>query len=130
MFNDTDISTDQGSSAGVPFTTTELQRDTLQLDEVVPEDDLGRLLTLTIIGHPDVARCGEYTVLRRPIPINRLEPTFCRPDGRYAGPLVDPFLSRKPVFSIEPLGDRAGIVRQHPSTEILVDGGFTARSAT
>lgn len=109
-------------TSGVLFTTTELQRDTLQLDEVVPEDDLGRLLTLTIIGHPDVARCGEYTVLRRAIPINRLEPTFCRPDGRYAGPLVDPFLSRKPVFSIDPLGDRAGIERQHPSTDIVVDG--------
>lgn len=110
-------------SSGATSTTTELQRDTLQLDEVVSDDEHRRLLTLTIIGHPDVARCGEYTVLRRSLPINRLEPTFCRPDGRYAGPLVDPFLSRNPLFSVDPVEDRAVVERQHPTADIVVDGG-------
>lgn len=104
------------------WSTSQLQHDTLQIDDVQGTAAASASLVLTVISHPDLRRCGELVTLHRAISISRLEPLLVRPGGYASGPLADPFLSRKPTLRVEPAGDRARLVREHASAEIRVDG--------
>ena len=105
-----------------PWTTTELQRDTLQLDGETLKGELSLLLTLTIVGHPDLSRCGEYTLLRGKAAVSRLEPTFTRTEGSFNGPLVDPFISRRDTVSLRAREGAVIITREQPNADVRVGG--------
>lgn len=85
------------------------------LDRTVAEKGgTERLVTLTIVHHPEPRRVGDRLHLpllahaRAKVRVGRAEPLF-RSDPRDAGlPLTSPFVSRKPLL-LEGLGD--GVVR-------------------
>ncbi|MFO0744299.1 MAG: sigma 54-interacting transcriptional regulator [Myxococcota bacterium] len=82
-----------------------LDRSTAQRDGTLP-----RLVTLTIVHHPETQRVGErarFPMLehaRARIAVGRAEPMFRAGHDGAAAPLVSPFVSRKPLW-IEGLGD-------------------------
>ncbi|MFT5993424.1 MAG: two-component system nitrogen regulation response regulator GlnG [Flavobacteriales bacterium] len=117
------------SNSERPWTTTELQRDTLQLDGQTLKGDLSTLLTLTIVGHPDLRRCGEYTLVRGKTAVSRLEPTFTRTDGSSTGPIVDPFISRRATITLRAREGAVTITREQPNADVKVGGEVLGDSA-
>ncbi len=68
----------------------------------VYRDDRFAVAALTLMLHPQVGRVGEVALLkdlvtRGRVSLSRLEPEFGRLTEDACGPLLDPFLSRKPV---------------------------------
>ncbi|MEQ9498442.1 MAG: sigma-54 dependent transcriptional regulator [Deltaproteobacteria bacterium] len=83
-----------------------------------------RVVTLTILLHPQAERIGETasTDPRTPIRLGRIMPTFTPAEGGAGGPLADAFVSRRPlVLERSPSGDVA-IARDGSSTRLEVDG--------
>jgi two-component system nitrogen regulation response regulator GlnG len=86
--------------------------------------DAPSLPTLVLAHHPMLARVGETFPLGHvpsgtPIEVARLTPVFTGSDGRPAGPLDDPFVSRKPLR----VTWRDGVVELvHDELDITVGG--------
>jgi two-component system nitrogen regulation response regulator GlnG len=76
---------------------------------------------LVLAYHPTLARIGETIALGRgATEISRLAPSLVADDGRDAGPLDDPFVSRQPLV-VRRSGDGA-IEIEHPGIDVSVAG--------
>ena len=61
-----------------------------------------RVPALTVLSHPDIGRVGDCARLpglltHRPTELSRAAPTFATPAGQPTGPLMDRYVSRRPV---------------------------------
>jgi two-component system nitrogen regulation response regulator GlnG len=79
---------------------------------------------LTIVCHPDASRIGERVVLTRllagmPVEVSRAAPTFRRPGDATQRPLLDPYLSRKPL---QLRSHGRGLIVDATQAPIAVDG--------
>jgi len=114
-------------------TKTLLEAETMDRALAMPGEGTPRLVTLTIVHHPDPTRVGERVRLpllshaRARVPIGRAEPLFRASPHAVAAPLLSPFVSRKPLW-LEGLGE--GAVRVDASeagSRIEVDGAPLAQ---
>ena len=97
---------DEQPFSAAPGSETLRELDTLNSYEqpgMAPLSDreAGRELTFTIVYHPDVTRCGEQARCGPLTPrmqhfVSRVEPPFSH-DNSTPRPLLDPYVSRKPV---------------------------------
>jgi len=76
---------------------------------------------LVLAYHPTLARIGETIPLGRgTTEISRLAPSLCAEDGRDAGPLDDPFVSRRPI-AVRRL-DGGAFEIENPGVDVVVGG--------
>jgi two-component system nitrogen regulation response regulator GlnG len=82
-----------------PPPTSALDADTLEPASPVSVTPVGAVLALTIVGHPDLGRVGQRaaTPFGSEVALSRVEPSFLDDEGRTAGPLEDPHVSRAPI---------------------------------
>jgi len=91
-----------------------------------------RLLTLTILWHPDIERVGEQAFARpgsREMPLNRFAPLFLRP-GSPPLALGDRRIARDPVMLLRDAADQITIVTPQSRMSIEVDGCVLAGAST
>lgn len=60
-------------------------------------------VALTVLYHPNLARVGDRAILKdlssgRSVPLSRTEPVFSHPRQAAGEPLLDEYLSRKPLY--------------------------------
>ena len=73
---------------------------------------------LVLAHHPALSRVGEVMALGRVTEISRLAPSLVGADGRDAGPIDDPFVSRQPI-ELRRLGD-GGVEIAAGAVEVVV----------
>ena len=91
-----------------------------------------RMLTLTVLWHPDPARVGEQAFASpgsRQLALNRYAPLFGRPGGTPLG-LGDRRIARDPVMLLRDGADQVTIVTPQSRMSIGVDGEPLAGGAT
>ena len=112
---------DDGTTAGLSFSTTSYVASTTLRPAPTP------LPTLTILGHPDLARVGDRVHLGELVSgqvalLSRLRPRFVAPGGHRGLPLNDRFLSRQPL-RLQPLrGDDLLLDTASCRARVVVDG--------
>lgn len=91
-----------------------------------------RMLTFTVLWHPELARVGEQAFASpgsRQIALNRFAPLFGRPGGTPLG-LGDRRIARDPVMLLRDAADQVTIVTPQSRMSIGVDGETLAGGAT
>ncbi len=106
---------------------TENTRDPLAQRAQAPTAPVRLMPALTVIAHPDprlIGRVAHLEALTRTqaVPLSRVEPLFAAPDGTTA-PLLDTFLSRKPLFLLPDLDGGVALDRHLWPSELCVAGG-------
>jgi two-component system, NtrC family, nitrogen regulation response regulator GlnG len=75
---------------------------------------------VVLAHHAVLARVGESLALGRVTEISRLAPSLVGEDGRDAGPIDDPFVSRQPI-AVRRLDD-GGVEIANPGVDVAVGG--------
>lgn len=91
-----------------------------------------RMLTFTVLWHPELARVGEQAFASpgsRQIALNRFAPLFGRPGGTPLG-LGDRRIARDPLMLLRDAADQVTIVTPQSRMSIGVDGETLAGGAT
>ncbi|SEN77105.1 two-component system, NtrC family, nitrogen regulation response regulator GlnG [Duganella sp. CF517] len=91
-----------------------------------------RLLTLTILWHPQLERVGEQAYARpgsMEMPLNRFAPLFARPGGSPLA-LGDRRIARDPVMLLRDAADQITIVTPQSRMSIEVDGRMLTGAST
>ncbi|MET0265995.1 MAG: sigma 54-interacting transcriptional regulator [Duganella sp.] len=91
-----------------------------------------RLLTLTILWHPELERVGEQAFARpgsAELPINRFAPLFGPPGGSPLG-LGDRRIARDPVLLLRDAADQVTIVTPQSRMSIALDGAMLTGATT
>lgn len=91
------------------------------------EFSVERIPALTILSHPDAKRVGDVARLTRLVPgasqaVSRLEPPFIPPAGAVGAPLVDRYVSRRPVIIERVAADHYRVSAEHTSAGLRIDG--------
>ncbi|MCC6624174.1 MAG: sigma-54-dependent Fis family transcriptional regulator [Deltaproteobacteria bacterium] len=111
-----------------------LEAETMDRGLAAVTGDATRLITLTLVHHPDAQRVGDRVRLpllahaRARVPIGRAEPLFRASALAAPAPLLSPFVSRKPLW-LEGLGDGAvRIDATEAGSRVEVDGAPLTRT--
>lgn len=91
-----------------------------------------RLLTLTILWHPELERVGEQAFARpgaTEVALNRFGPLFGRPGGTPLG-LGDRRLARDPVMLLRGAADEVTVVTPQSRMSIALDGAMLTGATT